>query len=287
MVKVLLSIALLSILNIDRSFGFGENGHRIVGQIAETRLSPTAKSKIQAILGTESLAEASTWADEVRSDSKFEAYDCWHYVEIPDGMTYQNAPKNPEGDVIMGIQTMIDVIQGKSTKFKPKEALRYLIHFIGDLHQPLHVGNGRDHGGNLCIVKFAGRNTNLHVVWDSSMIDSRSLSFTEYSQFLNRGDLVTAAKIRKWTEGSYIDWAHDSMTARDALYPPNNSLTPANEMAGVKERNYCKKTDQDTIPTALIPVLGFGYEYKFKKTMDEQLTKGGVRLGHILNEIFR
>jgi len=287
----IIAVLALSIFVCEKSWSWGETGHRIVGQIAESRLTPSARAKIHAILGDESLAEASTWGDEVRSDRKFAKYDPWHYVEIPDGLNYGNSPKNPEGDVIVGIQTTIAVLQGKSNVFKPDDALRYLVHFMGDLHQPLHVGNGKDQGGNMCTVKFAGRNTSLHVVWDTHLIGARELSYTEFSNFLNRNDLVTTAKIRKWTAGNVVDWAQETMKIRNSVYPPNNDPRFTQDELGVDfntagEPNYCKKSDDESIPTAKIPMIGFGYEYKFKKVLDEHLTKAGVRLSFILNQLF-
>lgn len=281
----------ISLLVSEKSYAFGENGHRVVAEIAESRLTANTKKKVAEILGQETLAEASTWADEVRSDNHYNKYDPWHYVEIPNGMNYGNSPKNPDGDVIVGIKTTIDVLQGRSTVFNKKEALRYLVHFIGDLHQPLHVGNGKDKGGNLCVVKFAGRNTNLHTVWDTHLIGARELSYTELSKFLNRSDLVTQNKINSWVTGDYIDWAQDVVKVRESLYPPNVDRSEKDKADGEfgrdQEHTYCKKVDTDTIPSAQIPYLSWAYEFKFKLVIDEQLQKGGVRLASLLNDVLR
>ncbi len=280
----------ITVLLSETSFGWGENGHRVVAEIAETRLTTNTKARVQEILGQETLAEASTWADEVRSDNKYNKYDPWHYVEIPDGRDYSSSPKNPDGDLIVGIRTTIEVLQGKDKTFTKKEALRYLVHFLGDLHQPLHVGNGKDKGGNMCVVKFAGKNTNLHTVWDTHLIGARELSFTELTAFLNRGDLITQRKINSWVTGDYVDWAHDMIKVRDSLYPPNVDRTEKDkdqmdDFSFKGERTYCKKTDTDKIPAPQVPYLSWSYEYKFKLTIDEQLQKAGVRLASVLNDI--
>jgi hypothetical protein len=268
------------------AWGWGNVGHRVVGKIAENHLSPKAKQGIKTILGFESLAEAATWGDEVRSDEKYKKYDNWHFVEIPDGMTYETAPKNPNGDVVLGIQTTVAVLKGQSTEFTKKEALRYLIHFVGDVHQPLHVGNGTDRGANWCTVKYAGRNNNLHAVWDSALIDAKNLSYTELSEFLDRPDLVTAARLASWARGTVVDWAHESMSHRNDIYPP--SLTPAEVKTPnpSAQRSYCKTDPEQSIPTNLIPVLSYPYEYQMKSLLHEQLTKAGIRLSYILNDIY-
>ncbi len=294
--RVYLCLSILAAFGFaENSWGWGENGHRIVGQIAENHLSPAARTKIAQLMGTETLAESSTWGDDVRSDQKFAKYDPWHYVEIPEGKTYATAPKNPKGDVLVGIQATMDVLIGKSTKFTAKEALRYLVHFVGDLHQPLHVGNGHDEGANMCSVKYAGRNTNLHVVWDTHLIEDRKLGYLDFSRFLDRPDLITTTKIKKWTTGKLVDWAQEAIKIRESLYPPANpNPDPMNlhsllvgEARVAKNRPYCKVNDGEKIPTKDLPKLGFDYEYKYKKVLDEQLSKAGVRLSYILNELFR
>ena len=177
-------------------FGWGQNGHRAIGQVAENHLSRKAKKEIRKILGDESLAMASTWMDEIRSDSTYDHTHSWHWVTIPDGETYHDTEKNPEGDLIEATLRMIDSLESKTaTMEEKKKYLRYLIHLIGDLHQPLHVGRGDDRGGNTVKIKWFYDNSNLHRIWDSEMIDDKQLSYTEIVAAI---DHPSKQQVKQW-----------------------------------------------------------------------------------------
>src|SRR6185436_2956752 len=153
-------------------FGWGVTGHRAVGLIAERNLSPTAKKKLEKILAGESIAMVSTWMDEIRSDSTYNHTTDWHWVTIETGKTYEESAKNPNGDVIMTIDRLIAELKSKKLSAKQElEHVKMLIHLIGDIHQPLHVGCCDDQGGNRVRLKWFREDSNLHRVWDSDMID--------------------------------------------------------------------------------------------------------------------
>lgn len=248
----------LIVLSFSISFegkAWGMLGHRVVGEVASKHLNESTKIKIQSILGNQTLAEVSNWMDDIKSDKKYDSLKPWHYVTIPDGMKYHETNINPKGDVISGINFVVE--QLKKVDLDPKlekEYLMILIHLVGDIHQPLHVGNGKDVGGNTVKVTWFGENSNLHRVWDSDIIDGKLYSYTELTAIINH---PTNEDIVKWQTDSVEDWAHQCMDFRDGIYDFKS---------------------------------GYSWEYKYQyahwQTVKDQLLKGGVRLAGVLNDIY-
>lgn len=251
----LVTLALFTMVSL---FGWGKTGHRITGQIAENHLTPKAFQAVRDLLGAESLAEASTWADEIRSDPAWAKSEPWHYVNIPDSVSYEDAPKNPGGDVIAALRNMEATLRNpEASKQERIEALRFFLHFAGDLHQPLHAGHAEDLGGNRVQVRWF-RNvepTNLHSVWDSSLIDQEQLSFTEFADFLDR---ASPEEIHTWQSGSYTGWMEESQKALPQVY----------DFARDKP-------------------LSFGYVYKNMPLVKRRLLHAGIRIAGVLNDIYR
>lgn len=263
------------------SFAWGENGHRIVGEIASHRLHRKARHKLEDILGSESLARASTWSDEVRSDQKYSKHTPpWHFVEVADGKTYESVTHPAEGDSYTALLNMEAILADKNaTRDQQREAVRFIVHLVGDIHQPLHVGNGTDRGANWCTVTYMSKATNLHALWDTDLIDAIKLSFTEYTRFLE--DSLTKENEKLWSSGNYLDWIAESQNLRDALYP--KVIVNGAEVAG---RPYCKDPKQGVVDPTLIPKLSYDYAYQNRPILDQRLTQAGVRLAYVLNEIF-
>jgi hypothetical protein len=153
------------------AFAWGKTGHRVVATLATNLLTPTAQAQVIELLnpGT-SLAEIATWADEVRSSRPNTAH--WHYVNIPrDASGYNAARDCRRGCVVSAIEHSLRLLQDTSKGHAARqEALRRVVHFVADLHQPLHV-IADDRGGNDVLLHFVGRQTNLHRLWDGDMID--------------------------------------------------------------------------------------------------------------------
>ena len=236
-------------------FGWGQIGHRAIGKIAENHLTESAKKNIKAIMGHESLAESSTWMDEVRSDSKYDFAKTWHYVTIPDGSDYESAEHKETGDVFEAIGRMKDILKNaNSSKEQQLEAIRMLTHLVGDMHQPLHVGNGEDRGGNNVKVKWFYDDSNLHRIWDSGMIDQKQYSYTELAQIVD--GRISADNDDLYSTDLNV-WVAEAMELRPQVYD-----------FGTKDY--------------------FDYEYMHKNwdTVKIQIHKAGVRLAQILNEIY-
>lgn len=256
MILILTLVALLVFPSgTDHSQRWGQNGHRIVGDIAADYLTPKARKAVDRILGPTSMAIASTWMDRIKADSTYDYTHDWHWVTIPEGMTYAETEKNPNGDLIKSLRTIISELKsGDLSAEEETKKLKMLIHLVGDIHQPLHVGTGEDRGGNNTKVEWFYRDSNLHRVWDSEMIDSRQLSYTEFSTAINH---PTKKQIKKWQDSGVLDWAYESMELRDEVYnlPKDHQL-------------------------------GYQYQYRTRDILDRQLLKAGVRLAGVLNRIY-
>lgn len=198
------------------TFAWGPTGHRVVGRIAEHHLSPQAAQAVAELLAPEELAYVGTWADDIRSEAEWAKADSWHWVTIPDGKTYAEAEKNPTGDLLEAIGRFEKTLADRSApRLERVQALKWLTHLIGDLHQPMHVGRGDDRGGNEIVVLWFDQPNNLHSVWDGRLIDKTELSFSELAAKL---DHATPAEVRDWQKGSPLDWAKESQALRTSCY---------------------------------------------------------------------
>lgn len=242
------------------AFAWGKNGHRVVGQIADAHLKSKARVAVKRILGTETMAEASNWPDFMKSDpSPFwqKTASAWHYVTIPAGKTYDQVGAPPEGDATTALDRFSATLRDRKASTDDKRmALRFIIHIVGDLSQPLHNGNGTDRGGNDLKVTWFGKPTNLHSVWDSLLVDDEQLSFSEMALWLNAR--ITPAEMKAWSSPDPKVWMADSVIVRDHAYPPIGDTA-----------------------------LGYRYLYENTARMERQLEKGGVRLAAYLNNLLR
>ena len=163
---------------------WGKLGHRLVAQIAEHDLTPDARAEVARLLAGESeptLADVASWADELREhDPDLGRRSAkWHYVNIGES-NCRYAPRRdcPNGDcVIEALRTQTAILADRSRpRAERAQALKFVVHFTGDVHQPMHAGYGHDLGGNREQISFEGRGTNLHAFWDSGMLNSKRLS---------------------------------------------------------------------------------------------------------------
>ncbi len=148
---------LLSVITLSAALGWGQTGHRVVGQLAEWHLSRRAAKNINALLGPTSLAMISTWMDEIRSDTTYDYTNTWHWVTVPPGQTYDPAIQEPTGDAYAVTQRLIGSLKSDTlSDQQERKYLMMLVHLVGDLHQPLHMGTGTDRGGNDVRVQWMG-----------------------------------------------------------------------------------------------------------------------------------
>ncbi|HYF70142.1 MAG TPA: S1/P1 nuclease [Ohtaekwangia sp.] len=235
-------------------FGWGQTGHRVTGWVADKHLNKKAKKEIERILGGQSMAIASTWMDEVRSDSLYDYLADWHWVTIRDGETYEESVKNKNGDIIQAIERIVAELKSKKLSAKQEtEWVKILIHLIGDIHQPLHVGGGNDRGGNDVKVMWFRVDSNLHRIWDSDMIDDTKLSYTELAESLEK---PSDKKLKQWSASSVRDWAMESVDYRKSVYAYDKGR------------------------------LGYEYAYKQLPLLRTRLLQAGVRIAAVLNDIY-
>ncbi|WP_285163991.1 S1/P1 nuclease [Shewanella goraebulensis] len=252
------TVALTSVIS-QPAHAWGQIGHRIIGELAQNNLSPLAQEKINQFAKGESLAQMSTWPDEIRSDKNWHHSTPWHYVSIADDETWETVKRNPKGDIIESLERFEKILKDPKVSDKDKrDALAFYVHFVGDIHQPLHVGHSHDHGGNKVKLKWFGDDTNLHTVWDSKLIDNKQLSYTEYTQFINR---ISDKNVKSWVGKSYYDWADESKALRGATYN--------------------LETNRDDQPD-----LRYQYIFDHTPTVELRLQQAGIRLAEKLNIIF-
>jgi len=262
------------------AFAWGPTGHRVVGAVAEKHLDIAVHSKIFKILGGQSLSRVANWPDEIKSEpAKYSYTFNWHYTDWADD-AHDHDETTSSGKLLGSIKEQVAVLKNPEATDEAKVfALKFIIHLVGDLHQPLHVGNGLDQGGNLCKVTFQGQAMNLHALWDEGMINFTKLSYSELADYVSQGR--TREEILAWKSGTVVDWALESKELRGKIYPENVLPTP--EPMSVKQ--YCRK---DIVVTAEeTPKLSYDYSYKFVPVVEQRLYQAGVRLAMVLNEALK
>lgn len=258
MKKLLIASALLAASSIQQVHAWGQTGHRITGAIAEQYLSDEAKAAIAKLLPNESLAEASTYADEMRSNPD----DFWqkeagsyHYVTVPKGKHYHDVGAPKQGDAFTALEKFTKIVKDESAPLEERQrALRFIVHIIGDLHQPLHAGDGTDRGGNDVKLEFFWEQSNLHRVWDSGLLDRRQLSYTEWTHWLSQK--ISPEQAAQWNTTDPLVYIAESAKIRDVIYP---------------------ETDR----------LSWDYLYQHLPIATERLQEGGVRIAAHLNMMFK
>lgn len=287
LLKVVATLLLLTVTS--SAYAWGPTGHRVVAEIAQRHLTPAAQAKVSRLLDGRTLADVANWPDELRSDPRFDKYKPLHFATVKNGLTsYRDAEKARCGDLVVAIdafaaflrtgareslyavKALTDKSDGtgqnacnpqETEPLSPAEALSFLVHLMGDLHQPLHVG-GTDQGGNLVSVNWMDRwKTNLHSTWDDEMVDFERLDYKEYARFLDRASEADASR---WLSGDTISYADEAIAMRSKLYVfPDDSGKPE------------------------VHKISYKYIGAQRDRMRQQLLKGGLRLAAVLNSIFQ
>jgi len=234
---------------------WGRVGHYITGEVANEHLTETARAEVERVLGDRSIVEATVWMDQVRSTDEYRHTADWHWVTVPDDSTYDQAHKNPNGDIIAALERKIAALQtGELSEDEEREHLKMVIHMIGDIHQPLHVGTGEDRGGNDVEVIYLGQDTNLHRVWDTDLLVSWSEDYDVWAAAINH---PSDELVAEWQRATVRRWAEESRSYRDVVYD-----LPEDKVIGWEYRNRA------------LPIV------------EKRLLQAGVRMAGVLNSIY-
>ena len=265
--KFLFPLLIFTFYLSHQSFSYGYIGHKIIALIAEQYLTETTKNKINQLLTDESMSDVAGWADVVRNTTHKHT-STYHYVNIPiSNISYSKENHCNEGCIIEAMEMYKAVLLDQQADYQEKiEALKFIIHFAGDIHQPLHCGDNHDRGGNDYKVIFLGDSLsnkekgwtyNLHNIWDTHILATRNLNEHEYMEYLNKK--TNLKQFKKYTDMNFVEWAEESAVySRDYAYA-------LFEKQGIVDEKYNKKA---------------------LKIIDKQLITAGYRLAHLLNMIF-
>ena len=240
---------------------WGVLGHKTIAQIAETHLNPQAKNAVKALLGDQSLSEVANWADNTRNQSEYRNTAAWHFLNISLGLNYQQfvqAVKNQNNEniytaLIKCEQQLSDL---NSTQEQKVIALKFIVHFVGDLHQPMHISRAEDKGGNTIQVRYDNKGTNLHSLWDSKLIEHQGLS---YNQLAFSYDVASPNEIKQWQSDDILKWIFESYQISNQLY------TEAENNTNMDEQYY----------SLHLPII------------QQRIEKAGIRLAGVLNNTLK
>lgn len=268
MIKKAFFLIAINTLCVVSSFGWGQKGHDVTAAIAEAHLTPAAEQMVEDLLDGKSIIYWANWLDNASYTPELRYTKSWHYKNVNEGVRYEEMGANPAGDAVTAIKSQIEKFYDpNATKEDKVLALKILIHVVGDLHQPLHMGRATDLGGNRIKVKFFDRDTNLHSVWDTSLPDAaHKWSYTEWVKQLDRLSPEVAEAVifpesytlkGQYTPGLIDVWAKETVKVADKVYEkmPEKSKIAYDEIAWSA------------------PII------------EDQLLAAGLRLAFILNSI--
>ena len=193
------------------AFAWGQKGHDTVAYIAECHLTPEAKAAAEDLLDGKSIVYYANWLDNASHTPEYAYSKTWHYKNIDADQTFRSAPVYHKGDIVTALDEQIALL-GDTTKNKEERALalKMVVHLIGDIHQPMHLGHASDRGGNSWYVTYFKGKSNIHSVWDSKLPESaHKWSYTEWQRQIDRADeaqtreILSLDKPREWAEQTY------------------------------------------------------------------------------------
>jgi hypothetical protein len=299
------------------AWGWGCTGHQIVAVIAEEHLNPHAREMVAQILASgpidptlrrycgastlDAFVDSSTWADDERGIRPETAG--WHFIDIPRGVANGDiAPYCPLSSscITRAIDEQMAILRNINASAQPRaDALRYIIHFFGDLHQPLHATSNNDLGGNCVPVSFFGtapqeKNVakesyapNLHSIWDTDIVERFADGQTP-QQFADEMDIRFKAQIPGWLREpvDFVSWAWEShQIAEDSVY----GVLPRKVVIETPVEVKACSNDQhiSTRMLSLREQIGPDYQTAAEGVIQEQLTKAGIRLAAALNAVWQ
>ncbi len=240
--------------------------HEVIAEVAEHYLLPETREEVRCLLGPRRrMADEAGWADRIRGWRRRTAP--WHYLNWPLELEEPDFDvfSTERGNVVWAIEEQLPVFRDRERgRRKRREALKFVIHLVGDLHQPLHVGTGEDRGGNDVPVRFRGRTTNLHTAWDGKMYDDNRDSPGEHAARLLEG-LEEEDRVRIMSGRPY-DWALEShRIVREFVYPA------LEELADHRSRRHP-------------PEISGPYAEAARPVMRRRMLEAGLRLAYLLNQ---
>ena len=244
----------------EQAFAWGNTGHQVICEIAFQELSSVARDQVKALIqqdsGYRTFAESCTWPDKIRGQERYRHYKKLHFVNAERGAA--SMPEAcAEGCILSAIPDEAEVLRDTDrTVARRIEALKFLGHFVGDLHQPLHAGYSHDFGGNTVTVRYYGESYRLHKVWDTLLIGQRTNAWRDLAQQLSAD--VTPVDRTVWENSSPLIWANESFQ--------------------IVERTVYDFADGEDLARA--------YYRENIRTAEERLTAAGVRLARLLNRVF-
>lgn len=237
-------------------FGWGQKGHDTVAYIAECHLTPEAKAAAEELLGGKSIVYYANWMDNASNTPEYAYTKTWHYKNVDADETYEKAKKNNKGDIVVAIEKQTMILEDTTRSKEDRAlALKMLVHFLGDIHQPMHLGHYKDLGGNRVDVQFFRNPKNLHGVWDTNLVEAaHKWSYSEWQQQIDRATPEEQALIISATTPD--EWAKETYELATKIY-------------------------EVTYPGSNIE---FKYIAEWTPVIENQLLKGGLRLAQLLND---
>ncbi|EQD35278.1 endonuclease [mine drainage metagenome] len=255
----------LGLLATTPAFAWGPLGHRIVADLADAQLAPGARAQVDALLASEhmqSMADIANWADTLRDDpaqaALGKATAPLHYVNMHGSCDYKPAFDCPDGQCVVAAITHYAAILGNRSlpEAERAQALNFVVHFVGDVNQPLHAGYQQDRGANDYQVQFEGQGSNLHRVWDSGLLSTRHLDALDYTALLQKQGPVTLPAPIAPLDNPPAQWAEESckVVMNEGVYPQGH-------------------------------VIGQSYIERERPIAERQLRIAGKRLADLLNRV--
>ena len=227
------------LLFVPAAWAWGPLGHSVVAELAQRHLSPAAETEVVRLLAPEHtthLADIASWPDQIRNDpaqkTLWNETRSLHFINFHDRQCDYVPPRDCRDGrcVVAGVQHYVDILRDRSQSDAVRlEALKFVVHFIGDMHQPLHAGYRDDAGGNGYQVQFEGKGSNLHKVWDSSMLMTQHRSWQDYAQVLDARGLPPLPSPIAPLDNPYAQWAEEScrITGAAGFYPDGHKIDAA------------------------------------------------------------
>lgn len=215
---VKLLVALVACLGPMGAHGWGPTGHRIVGLIAESRLCPATREYLEPLLDGATVANAGVWADLIRGDRAWSHTKSWHFINVGDSETLRAASMTRPANVLTAIgQTEQQLSDPRLPHEVRAQALRFFVHFVADIHQPLHVGRAADHGGNDIEVLVTDRmRRSLHALWDGEyLLETDALALADNAASIG---MLASRQEASWRGREPVDWAEESRAYRPQVY---------------------------------------------------------------------